>query len=481
MVIQRNTSSWHTDNNDAEQQAQMLVNHVESQQVALNHHLQQQAGQIIFETPPAPAPLPPPPIPNSLQPPRQAPMSTARPINKSTFSMRQVTLSNMASASQGSRHRPHLARAREGMSVTKSLDLLRQNIQAAINKDLDGIKFFQPAVDNLRSNLGAQAVSEEHVKAVCRNILEEAKHLYAAVPQSRSSSPPPEFSDSETGSIGRAFCQSPLFRKRKESDTDSEASQSIRRKRGRGRGGSAGMSGRCTPLRLPRVEPVRREAPKWDPARITKETLFVMGAKANKALGFGLTRGRLYIKHPELFRYSGDQEDKEWLVRHSLMPPTGGKAYLMIVEDVSDLSETDEYRHSQNLQLHELKGFEAPEFMLHKIRGFMHHMRTDLPGGHRRHCHNSPGLPELLDSSSVEAECLSSGMIPTATIIDSRFRDESSGPPTPSDALELLENTASQSSSSPFLGGGVVGVASPHSSLAVMWGSGVQDTSQEPL
>lgn len=394
------------------------------------------------------------------------------------------------------------------MSVTKSLDLLRQNIQAAINKDLDGIvrkyleKFFQPAVDNLRSNLGAQAVSEEHVKAVCRNVLEEAKHMYAAVPQSRSSSPPPEFSDSETGSIGRAFCQSPLFRKRKESDTDSEASQSIRRKRGRGRGGSAGMSGRCTPLRLPRVEPVRREAPKWDPARITKETLFVMGAKANKALGFGLTRGRLYIKHPELFRYSGDQEDKEWLVRHSLMPPTGGKAYLMIVEDVSDLSETDEYRHSQNLQLHELKGFEAPEFMLHKIRGFMHHMRTDLPGGHRRHCHNSPGLPELLDSSSlnphavglqqqlhqgknllgVEAECLSSGMIPTATIIDSRFRDESSGPPTPSDALELLENTASQSSSSPFLGGGVVGgVASPHSSLAVMWGSGVQDTSQEPL
>lgn len=66
--------------------------------------------------------------------------------------------------------------------------------------------------------------------------------------------------------------------------------------------------------------------------------------RANKALGFGLTRGRLYIKHPELFRYSGDQEDKEWLVRHSLMPPTGGKAYLMIVEDISELAEADEYR-----------------------------------------------------------------------------------------------------------------------------------------
>lgn len=73
--------------------------------------------------------------------------------------------------------------------------------------------------------------------------------------------------------------QSPLFRKRKESDTDSEASQSVRRKRGRGRGGSFSVTGRCTPLRLPRIELVRREAPKWDPSRITKETLFVMGAK----------------------------------------------------------------------------------------------------------------------------------------------------------------------------------------------------------
>jgi deoxynucleotidyltransferase terminal-interacting protein 1 len=61
-------------------------------------------------------------------------------------------------------------------------------------------------------------------------------------------------------------------------------------------------------------------------------------------LGFGQTRGRLYIKHPGLFKYSGDQEDKEWLSRHNLMPPTGGKAYLMVLEDIRELAETDEYR-----------------------------------------------------------------------------------------------------------------------------------------
>ena len=49
--------------------------------------------------------------------------------------------------------------------------------------------------------------------------------------------------------------------------------------------------------------PVRREGPKWDPGRLTEDTLFILGSRANKALGYGQTRGRLYIKHPELFKY----------------------------------------------------------------------------------------------------------------------------------------------------------------------------------
>jgi deoxynucleotidyltransferase terminal-interacting protein 1 len=61
-------------------------------------------------------------------------------------------------------------------------------------------------------------------------------------------------------------------------------------------------------------------------------------------MGFGPTRGRLYMKHQEIFRYSGDSEDKEWLVRHSLMPPTGQKAFVMIVDDIIELTNTPEYR-----------------------------------------------------------------------------------------------------------------------------------------
>lgn len=63
-------------------------------------------------------------------------------------------------------------------------------------------KFFQPAVDNIRNNLGNGSVTEEHIREVCRQILEDAKQMYSSSPQSRGSSPSNELSDSETGSIG---------------------------------------------------------------------------------------------------------------------------------------------------------------------------------------------------------------------------------------------------------------------------------------
>ena len=39
----------------------------------------------------------------------------------------------------------------------------------------------------------------------------------------------------------------------------------------------------------------------------------------------------LALQHPELFKYSGDQTDKEWLAKASLMATTGGKVQLIII------------------------------------------------------------------------------------------------------------------------------------------------------
>nr|XP_054749053.1 deoxynucleotidyltransferase terminal-interacting protein 1-like [Lytechinus pictus] len=129
-----------------------------------------------------------------------------------------------------------------------------------------------------------------------------------------------------------------------------------------------------------KVEPVKREGPKWDPSRLVPDTMFVMGAKANKALGLGATRGRLYIKHPELFKYAGDQDDKTWLYDNHLMPATGGKAYILLLDDVLHLAETEEYKECGSLAVEELQAFKVTPMILQKMKRHMETHRTDGDG-----------------------------------------------------------------------------------------------------
>lgn len=185
--------------------------------------------------------------------------------------------------------------------------------------------------------------------------------MYKTYVVSRENSPY-DFTDTDDIRLGKY-----VNRKRKESDTDSET--------GNGKKHKVRTSYICD-NQVHRL-PLKREGPKWDPDRIQISTQFIMGARANKVLGFGQTRGRLYVRHPELVRYSGDQEDKEWLSSKNLMPPSGGKAYLMVLDDIKELTMLDEYRNSPNLQLNELKGFDVPPFMINKIKNFIECVRTD--------------------------------------------------------------------------------------------------------
>lgn len=94
-------------------------------------------------------------------------------------------------------------------------------------------------------------------------------------------------------------------------------------------------------------------------------------------IGYGQTRGRLYVRHPNLLRYCGDQEDKEWLQSQNLLPANGGKIYIMLLDDIKELTESDEYRNNPNLQLQELQGFEAPTFMNTKIKIFLEYIKSE--------------------------------------------------------------------------------------------------------
>ncbi|KAK7482416.1 hypothetical protein BaRGS_00026338, partial [Batillaria attramentaria] len=198
------------------------------------------------------------------------------------FNMRLQNLNNFPSinTTYRSAYRSHSvalqrAKACSITSAAKSLDLLRQNIQKSINKELDQVvqkyieKFFQPAASNIRLNNGANSVSEEHINAVCRQIFEEAKRMYTTEIR-RSVTPVGEIPDnvSESGSIngtGRRVSPNPLKRS-KVSDSDSEKGsdggfpKKVVKRKGRP---PLHASGRSTPLKpIKSGDQVRREGPK---------------------------------------------------------------------------------------------------------------------------------------------------------------------------------------------------------------------------
>lgn len=198
----------------------------------------------------------------------------------------------------------------------------------------------------------------------------------------------------------------PTTKKRTRSPTDSESeddappvhdtvkvSKSGRKKKKFGQGHSPAAASRAQ-VKVTSNDQIVRTGPRWDPDRLTLDTKFVLGSKANKALGFGMTRGRLYTKHADLFRYIGDQEDKQWLSERGLMPPAGGRAYLLIKEDIEDLIQTDEYKGVSGVNAKDMgAGFGVPELIINKMKRLMDGMRTKQ--------NTSPKEPVQASSSMV--------------------------------------------------------------------------------
>ncbi|KFP03965.1 Deoxynucleotidyltransferase terminal-interacting protein 1, partial [Calypte anna] len=216
-----------------------------------------------------------------------------------------------------------------------SMDLLRAVLQPSINEEIRGVfskymEFFQKAAINVRNNVGEEVDPEQLIQETCRSCLEQAKLL---------------FSDGKKVVPRLPHEQTAPKRARQ---VDEELHPVPKKRKGRPPGQSLsndrGVSGMAA-WKLKVSEPVRRDGPKWDPSRLTETTTFVLGSRANKALGMGGTRGRLYIKHPHLFKYAADPQDKHWLAEQQHMRATGGKmAYLLIEEDIRDLAASDDYR-----------------------------------------------------------------------------------------------------------------------------------------
>ncbi|XP_015258762.1 deoxynucleotidyltransferase terminal-interacting protein 1 isoform X2 [Cyprinodon tularosa] len=249
-----------------------------------------------------------------------------------------------------------------------SMDLLRAVLQPSFNDDIMAVfrkyqKFFDKAAENVKENVGEDVQTDQLIREACRNVLEHAKQLFPEVEGKRAGSEV-TVKRSRVSDEDFVFRGSPVPKKRKS------------------RPGPVASSDRQVgyPLVKPKAEPVKREGPKWDPARLNDSSTFVLGSRANKALGMGGTRGRIYIKHADLFKYAADAKDKQWLAERHHMRATGGKmAYLLIEEDIQDLSRSDEYRDCPDVRMDELKPFSVPPWMVEKMQKAMEAQRDADP------------------------------------------------------------------------------------------------------
>ncbi|XP_040186196.1 deoxynucleotidyltransferase terminal-interacting protein 1 [Rana temporaria] len=249
-----------------------------------------------------------------------------------------------------------------------SMDLLRAVLQPSINEEIQNVfnkymMFFQKAALNVRENVGDQVDPEQLIRDTCRSCLEQAKGL---------------FTDKK---IMKTGIEVPAMKRPRQVDEESNMRRSPIPKKRKGRPPSHLSTDKAAftlGLKIKTVDPIRREGPKWDPSRLDEKTTFVLGSRANKALGMGGTRGRIYTKHPELFKYAADAQDKQWLTEQQHMKATGGKmVYLLLDQDILDLATTDEYRDSLELRLDELKQFVVPLWMTVKMKKYMELVRTE--------------------------------------------------------------------------------------------------------
>uniref|UniRef100_A0A8C3U364 Deoxynucleotidyltransferase terminal-interacting protein 1 n=1 Tax=Catharus ustulatus TaxID=91951 RepID=A0A8C3U364_CATUS len=223
------------------------------------------------------------------------------------------------------KHRQVQRRGRRSQMTTSftdpsvSMDLLRAVLQPSINEEIQGIfnkymKFFQTAAINVRDNVGEEVDPEQLIQETCRSCLEQAKLLFSdgkkVVPRLPHEQAVPKRARQMDEELSRRG--SPIPKKRKG------------RPPGQSLSNDRGVSGMAA-WKLKVSESVKRDGPKWDPSRLTETTTFVLGSRANKALGMGGTRGRLYIKHPHLFKYAADPQDKHWLTEQQHMRAIGGK------------------------------------------------------------------------------------------------------------------------------------------------------------
>ncbi|CAI5445080.1 unnamed protein product [Caenorhabditis angaria] len=209
-----------------------------------------------------------------------------------------------------------------------SLDLMRRIFQNAMTQEIHQIldrhtrTTFLPAIENLRQN--GHIVDETILNQLYCNILDAAKKPFIAKVE-----PEPPASGFGGGfSMIDAIEAENNLKRGYESDSSDVSGIShcsdAKRRRGRPRKDEETQ-------RLEMSPPTLNEVMMWNPERINYQTRFVTASKVSNILNWPVSM--LFNKHPRMFRYSCDEEDKSQL--HEIR--AAGRCYLLIFDDAKQL------------------------------------------------------------------------------------------------------------------------------------------------
>lgn len=165
-------------------------------------------------------------------------------------------------------------------------------------------------------------------------------------------------------------------------------------------------------------------------ASISDECRFVTGSMANSALGYSNARGRIYAKHPDLFRYQTDAEDKQWLVQHQAIKSVVGRVYLLRLADIEALLATSEYSRASGPSRKPLRPFALPDRLTEKVQSAYDIARQTGSS------HAPVGGKSLRRSTNTPSSSSSEQASNDATTLDEARRDAS---------MDISDNEAANS------------------------------------
>jgi deoxynucleotidyltransferase terminal-interacting protein 1 len=270
-----------------------------------------------------------------------------------------LTDANFPKKSKYSRAAPLVPRLQPPKGMNQALHMMRLILQPSFNKELfalvsDYLEIFYQAAGNITNNGSHDRIDEGKVQELVTGMLSEA--CRALHGEHQEPKLPKMYLVSDTDG------HTPMSRQKLIRDKESRPPP---QRQSRKPAGERSTSGRQIP-----------DTSNWNPDQITESSKFVLGVRANEAYGYSGYRGKIYYVHPNLFRYNTDNEDRKYLLEHRKLTLQGGRAFLVLYDQIVQIMQTNTYYSDNETVVQEVKmledqAFTLPRFILRKVIDLM--------------------------------------------------------------------------------------------------------------